>query len=238
MNDPVHSIPLGEDCLKRMNSLKMRPGLLLLAVTGGIASGKSTVANMLARLGAPMVDLDVIARIVVEPGKPAWKDIVSFFGEGILAEDGRLDRKKLSTIVFKDPAKRERLEHFTHPRVFDELARQVDSMVHEISPGVVQVVVPLLFEVNVQGLFHKVLLVYVPRQTQMERLMQRDGIPKQEASRILDAQMDIDEKLSLADYVIRNDGSLEETRKQVLDFWQNLQRLSRRNPGDSMGLSS
>ena len=237
MDNPAQSIPLEADCLKRLKSLKERRGLLLLAVTGGIASGKTTVAGMLAQLGAPMIDLDTIARTVVEPGKPAWKDIASHFGKEVLEKDGRVARKRLSEIVFGDPRKRKQLEHFTHPRIFDEVARQVDSMARENSPVVIQVVVPLLFEVNVQHLFHKVLLVYVPRRTQMERLMQRDGITKQEASRILEAQMDIDEKLPLADYVIHNDRSLEETREQVLKLWQTLKQLPKADPGNSTHLS-
>jgi dephospho-CoA kinase len=227
MDDPAQSIPLGADCLKQMHSLKKKPGLLLLALTGGIASGKTTVANMLAQWGAPLVDLDHIARIVVEPGKPAWKDIVSSFGEGILEEDGHVDRKKLSSVVFNDPRKRKDLERFTHPRIFNEVAKQVETIARQTLPVVVPVVVPLLFEVNAQHLFHKVLLVYVPRRTQMERLVKRDSITSQEAARILDAQMPIDEKLPLADYVIHNDGSLEETRKQAEELWNTLNQITK-----------
>ena len=200
---------------------------LFLAVTGGIASGKSTVANMLAALGAPIVDTDIIARLVVEPGKPGWKDIVAYFGEEVLQEGGHLDRKKLSDIVFRDLEKRKALEGFTHPRIREESARQINEIAENDPDAIIQVVIPLLIESGQQHRYHKTLLVYVPREMQIERLIKRDGIKREEAILRLKAQMPIDEKLKYADFVIRNENSLKETAKQVEDLWQTLKKLQK-----------
>ncbi len=197
---------------------------MLVAVTGGIASGKSAVSKMLEELGAPIIDYDVIARHIVEPGKPAWKDIVSCFGEYVLKEDRQIDRKRLSEIVFRDPEKRRQLERFTHPRIIEEGDRQADAIAARDPKAIIQVAVPLLIEIQIQDRFHKVLLVYAPREMQIERLMKRDGITKEAAESILDAQLPIDEKLRYADFVVHNEGTLEETRKQVEKVWEELKK--------------
>jgi dephospho-CoA kinase len=197
---------------------------LLVAVTGGIASGKSVVSKMLEDLGAPIIDYDVIAREIVEPGKPAWKDIVACFGERVLRQDRSIDRKNLSDIVFRDPEKRKQLESFTHPRIIEEGARQSDEIARKDPDAIIQVAVPLLIEINLQDRFHKVLLVYVPRETQIERLMRRDGIARDAAETILKAQLPIDDKLRYADFVIHNEGTLEETRRQVEQVWEELKK--------------
>jgi dephospho-CoA kinase len=197
---------------------------LLVAVTGGIASGKSAVSKMLEKLGAPVIDYDVIAREIVEPGKPAWKDIVACFGEDVLKEDRRIDRKKLSDIVFLDTEKRKKLEGFTHPRIIEEAERQADEIARKNPKAIIQVAVPLLIEINIQHKFHKVLLVYVPRETQIERLLKRDAITREAAESILRAQMSIDEKLRYADFVIHNEGTLDETARQVEQVWEELKK--------------
>ncbi len=198
---------------------------LLLGVTGGIASGKSTVAKMLEELGAPLVDFDILSRIVVEPGKEAWRDIVSYFGEGVLLENRHLDRKKISDIVFQDAKKRRKLEGFIHPRIQMEFIKQVEDISCANPTAIIQVAVPLLIEVNMQRLFHKIIVVYISRDRQIERLMKRDGISRAAAIKILDAQMHIDEKLTHADYIIKNEGTIGETRAQVEDLWRTLVRL-------------
>jgi dephospho-CoA kinase len=198
---------------------------LVLAVTGGIASGKSVVAQMLESLGAPLIDTDVLARWVVEPEKPAWKEIVSYFGDKVLEKNGRLDRKKMSDIVFADPVKRKKLESFTHPAIMEELARQVNDMAKKDPEAIIQAVVPLLIEINHQQYFHKVLVVHVPKEIQIERLVKRDGIEKEEAAKILKAQMPIDDKLAFADFVIHNENSLDETGRQVEALWEKLKEI-------------
>lgn len=197
-------------------------GLLVLGVTGGIASGKTTVANMLQELGAPIVDLDLIARQVVEPGKPAWENIRGYFGDVVIQKDGAIDRKRLSGIVFSHPTKRKKLESFTHPPILEAFARQVKEIIEEDPHKIIQVVIPLLFEVNLQHLVHKVLVVYISSHKQIERLAKRDKISKEEAGNILKAQMPIDKKLEHADFVIHNEGSLDETRRQVKALWKEL----------------
>ena len=207
-----------------MKAMRGKDNRLLVAVTGGIASGKSAVTKMLEELGAPIIDYDVLAREIVQPGKPAWKDIVACFGEHVLKEDRQIDRKKLSHIVFRNTEKRKKLEGFTHPRIMEEADRQADEIVGKNPNAIIQVAVPLLIEINIQHKFHKVLLVYVPRETQIERLMRRDGITREAAESILRAQLPIDEKLKCADFVIHNEGTLEETRRQVEQVWEEMKK--------------
>lgn len=210
-----------------VEALRGKGDRLLLGVTGGIASGKSTAAKMLEELGAPIIDFDVLARRVVEPEKPAWKEIVDYFGTQVLQEDGQLDRKKLSRLVFNDLEKRKMLESFTHPRIHAEFVKEVNRIAAEKPGTVIQAVIPLLIELNLQYLFHKLLVVYVPPETQIERLAERDRISREEAANILRAQLPIDEKVGYADFVIHNEGSLEETRKQAEELWEKLKEIQR-----------
>ena len=203
--------------------------IMLLAVTGGVATGKSTVSRILEELGAPLIDFDVLARKVVEPGKPAWKEIVNYFGKGVLQDDGRIDRKMLSAVVFQDEAKRKRLESFTHPRIFEEFQRQVEEVASGKPDAIVQAGIPLLIELNLQHRFDKVLLAYAPQETQIDRLMKRDRVSREAATNVLKAQGPIDEKVRYADFVIRNDGPLEDTRKQVEAVWQELKKMQKKN---------
>ena len=210
-----------------METIRGKDNHLLLGVTGGIATGKSTVVDMLKELGAAVIDVDVIAREVVEPEKPAWKDIVAYFGERVLYEDRYLDRKKLSDIVFGDIEKRKKLESFTHPRIHEEIVKQLNEIVEKAPNAIVQVDAPLLIELDLQYMFHKTLLVYIPEEKQIERLIERDGISKEEAASRLKAQFPIDEKVGYADFVIYNDESLEETRRQAEDLWQTLKKIQK-----------
>jgi dephospho-CoA kinase len=185
---------------------------------------------MLEELGAPVIDFDLLAREVVEPGKPAWKDIVAYFGERILQKDGSLDREKLSAMVFQDGEKRKKLESFTHPRIYEASVKRVNKIVEKDPDAVVQLDIPLLIEQNLQHMVHKILVVYIPQDKQVERLVERNGISREGAAARLRSQLPIDEKLSKADYVIYNDRSLEETRRQVEDLWQTLKDLQRTSP--------
>jgi len=200
---------------------------LLLGVTGGIASGKSTVSAMLEELGSPIVDFDQLAREVVEPGEPAYDRTVDYFGGQVVAEDGTLDRKALSDIVFKDMEKRKKLESFTHPAIFERFAERVNGIAGRDPNAVIQVAVPLLLELNLQYMFHKILVVHIPAEEQVRRLAERDGISSEEAENILKAQLPIDEKTGYADFVIDNRGTLEETRRQVETLWKGIQDLQR-----------
>lgn len=199
--------------------------VLLLGLTGGIASGKSTVADLLEKKGAAMIDFDVLAREVVEPGKPAFRDILGYFGNKILQDDGRLDRKKLSKIVFQDPEKRKKLEGYTHPRIAEAFVEQVEAIAIKTPACIIQAVIPLLIETGRQGLFHRIAVVYAPKEKQIERLMTRDGISRKDAEKILDAQIPIDEKIRYADFIIYNDGPIDSTKKQIEALWRDLNRL-------------
>jgi dephospho-CoA kinase len=216
-----------EEIKNKLEIIRRNDRLLLLGVTGGIASGKSTVAHMLRELGAYLIDLDHLARQVVEPGKPAWKEIVAYFGAQILQEDGHIDRSTLSKIVFRDAKKRKKLEGLTHYRIFEAFVSEVTEIAEKDPEAVIQGVVPLLVEINVMSFFHKIILVYIPQELQMERLVRREGISPEDARNILEAQMPIDEKLKHADFVIHNEHSIEQTRRQVEDLWQRLRGHAR-----------
>lgn len=210
-----------------MEPHRKKNNYLLLGVTGGIATGKTTVVRMLEELGAPVIFFDLLAREVVEPGEPAWKDIVGYFGEEILLKDGSLDREKLAGIVFQDVEKRKILESFTHPRISEASERQVKKIVDKNPNAIVQLEIPLLIEQNRQDMVHKVLVVYIPREKQIERLIERDGMSREGVVKKLGAQLPIDDKLGRADFVINNEKTLEKTKKQVEDLWQVLKGMQR-----------
>jgi dephospho-CoA kinase len=185
------------------------------------------VARMLEDLGAPIIDFDLLSRVVVEPNKPAWKEIVAYFGEQVLLEDKTLDRKKISQIVFHEPEKRKKLESFIHPRVYHEFARLVKEFTAKDPNAIIQGAVPLLLEANLQHLFHKILLVYIPQEMQAERLMKRDRISREMATNILNAQLPIEEKKGYADFIVDNSGTLEETKRQVKEVWKKLKQMQK-----------
>jgi len=195
---------------------------LMLGLTGGIATGKSTVSLMLEELGAPLIDFDVLARRVVLPGTSALKKIVHYFGEEVVRPDGDLDRQQLSRIVFQDDRKRKKLESITHPDIFQAFFHEVDRLADMEPAPIIQVSIPLLVELELHPLFDRVMVVYAASRQQVERLIGRDGISRRQAAGILKSQMPIDDKLPAADYVVYNEGSLAETRKQVEIIWQDL----------------
>ena len=182
-----------------------------IGLTGGIASGKSTVADLFAELGAVIIDTDVIAREVVMPGEPALDEIVAAFGDAVLAADGTLRRGKLRDVVFSDAAARKRLEAIVHPRIQEETQRQAAA-----AGGPYQlIVVPLLAGSPLRDFVDRVLVVDCSEETQIRRLMERDASGKDEARRILAAQATRDERLALADDVIENEASVADLRQQV-----------------------
>jgi len=140
---------------KMMAKVKGDGRRLLMGVTGGIGSGKTTVANMLEEMGAPIIDFDIIARQVVEPGTRGFEDVLNYFGRQVLGDDGSLDRKALSKIVFGDIEKRKKLEGFTHPPIYEEFFKQVKAIADRQPEAIIQVVIPLLVELNLQYLFDK-----------------------------------------------------------------------------------
>jgi len=196
--------------------------IMNIGLTGGIAAGKSTVANLLVQRGALLIDLDRIAREIVEPGRPALAQIAQRFGQAVLRADGSLDRQKLGAIVFADPLKRRELERITHPAIRAVMKQRMEENEREAPDRLTVVDVPLLYESGLEDRFERVMVVYVPRRTQLERLIRRDRLTPEEAERRLNAQMDIEEKRQRADFVIDNSGSLEETERQVEAFWREM----------------
>lgn len=186
----------------------------LIGLTGGIASGKSTVAAILARLGAAVINADELSREVVQPGKEAWKEIVDLFGPEILQKDNTLDRRKLRKIVFDRPAARKQLEAIIHPRV-RALAEAKIQELAAAGHSVIVYEVPLLFEVQLHHWLRPVILVACDATTQKTRLRQRDRLTETEAQKHIKAQMSLDEKRKLADYIIENNGSFEELEHRV-----------------------
>ena len=186
----------------------------LIGLTGGIASGKSTVAKILRQLGAAIVDADGLSREVVEPGSDGWKEIVATFGTEILQADQTLDRQKLRTLIFNNPDARKQLEAIIHPKV-RALAEQRIRQHGDAGFAIVVYEVPLLFEGKIHEWLRPVILVACNGDTQRSRLQKRDSITREAAQKIIDAQMSLEEKRRLADYVIENDGSLADLENQV-----------------------
>lgn len=199
-------------------------GPLRIGLTGGIASGKSTVADMFAELGATIIDTDVIAREVVAPGQPALDEIAAAFGKSIIDDDGYLDRGALRRLVFADDAARKRLETIVHPRIQDEARRQScqAEVAHRLTNqarGHYQIiVVPLLTRSNLKDLVDRVLVVDCDEETQIRRLTARDAESEDQARRMLGAQSSREERLAMADDVIRNDDNLASTLDQVTEL--------------------
>jgi dephospho-CoA kinase len=223
--DVAHAFPAVYGTENMINKLRGSDNRLLLGVTGSIATGKTTVAGMLEELGARTIDFDLLSRVVVQPDKPAWHDIVAFFGEQVLAADRSLDRTKLREIVFQDLEKKKKLESFQHPRIFEEFVKQVEKYAGEDPNVIIQAVVPLLIEVNMQSFFHNILMVYASEEEQKKRLMKRDGSSEDVAMNMIRSQLSVDEKKGYCDLMVDNSGSLEETRKQVQALWKKLKKI-------------
>jgi dephospho-CoA kinase len=182
-----------------------------VALTGGIASGKTTVADLFAALGIPVIDTDLIARQVVEPGRPALAAVVAEFGPDALDADGRLDRRRMRERIFADATARQRLEGILHPAIRAEMERQS----REASGPYQVLVIPLLTEGKRRDHVDRVLLVDVPEALQVERLMWRDGVSRDQAQASLNSQATRAERLAMADDVVRNTGRVDELREKV-----------------------
>lgn len=196
--------------------------MLVIGLTGGIGSGKSTVAEMFESLGVPIIDMDRIARQIVEPGQPALTQIKHAFGEKIVAASGQLNRQQLSKIIFDSAERRHQLEAILHPLIRQETARQLAELK---SPYCI-VVIPLLLESEQRSLVDRVLVVDVPESLQITRTMQRDGISAAQVRKILAAQVGRDSRLNAADDVIDNSAAMEDIRHRVDELDQQYRALS------------
>ena len=196
--------------------------MLLIGLTGGIASGKTTVSNMFVKLGAHLIDADVIARDVVKPDKPAWKEIVSAFGESVLDDKKEIIREKLAAAIFNSPEKRKQLEAITHPRIIEEENRLINEIRKNNKPGIIILDAALLIEAGHHNRVDKLIVVYLNKNTQIKRLRKRDSLSFADAEKRLDSQMSLDEKVNLANYVIDNGKSPDEVEKQVSQIYKKL----------------
>lgn len=190
---------------------------MILGLTGGIATGKSTVSAMLRERGIPVIDADQIAHEVVEPGKPAYEAIVHHFGSEILLPDGRINRKMLGEIVFSDESQRQKLNSIVHPEVRRVMREQAEEA-EKAGAQIVFMDIPLLFESKLQHMVDKVVVVYAPADQQLARMLERDELDEEQALKRLRAQLPIEQKKSGADFLIMNQGTREETEKQVEDL--------------------
>jgi dephospho-CoA kinase len=191
----------------------------IIGLTGGIGSGKSTVAAMLVKLGARIIDADKLAREVVRPGRPAWQEIIDWLGPDILQADSSINRKRLGEIVFADPEARSKLDLIIHPYI-NTAMRQALIKAESAGEEIVVIDVPLLFETGWDRLVDEKWVVYVDKATQLERLMARDKFTRVEAVARISAQMSLTDKVRLADVVIDNSKDYNSTIKQVETAWQ------------------
>jgi len=200
--------------------------MLKVGLTGSIAVGKSYVVSVLAELGCVTFDADKVAHSVMEPARPAYVDIVREFGEGVLAPDGSIDRQKLGAIVFADEASRIRLNEIVHPRVIEEQNQLLSDAEARNPDGIAVIDAALMIESGGYRRFDKLIVVHCDRETQINRLMRRNHITKEDAERRVAAQMSSDEKREYADYEIDTSGGYDETRKRVVEVHSELQRLA------------
>lgn len=193
-----------------------------VGLTGGIACGKSTVAEMLSQKGALVINADEIARKVVEPGQPAWEYIVNWLGEDILTEEGIIDRQKLGSLVFNDKNLRRKLNEITHPFVNELIFKESELLCNKY-PHKIQIVdIPLLFETGKEKSFDCIIVVASNEEIQLKRLIQRDGLSREEAEKRIRSQMPLEHKIKSANYVIYNNDDIQFLRQQVEHVWNKI----------------
>jgi len=198
--------------------------MLIVGLTGGVASGKTTVSRILKEEGAYVIDADRIARELVRPHTPAWKELVKAFGKEILREDGSIHRRKLADRVFADLKQRKLLNQILHPRIGKEMDRRAKEIGQKDPEAVVVIDAPLLVELGGHHQMDRLIVVTATQAHRIDRLKKRDGIGRVEALRIFSSQMPIKDKVKLADFVIRNEGSFQETRKKTKEVFQELKK--------------
>lgn len=199
--------------------------MILVGLTGGPATGKSAVARLFQDCGAVLIDADILARVVVEPGKPALRDIVRSFGKQVLLPDKSLDRYKLAKMVFRDKAKLNKLNAMIHPRVAREQARLTREIARKDPDAVIIYDAPVLIEAGAHKRMDKLIVVSANRETQIKRLRNRNHLTRAEAIRRIQSQMPLAKKIKLADYVIDGTLSFEQTKHEVERIYTELQQL-------------
>jgi len=200
--------------------------MLIVGLTGGVASGKTAVSKVLKEEGAYIIDADQIARELVQPHTPAWNELIRAFGQEILQEDGSIHRKRLADKVFAEPEQRKLLNQILHPRIKEEMDRRAKAIGEKDPEAIVVIDAPLLVELGEHREMDKLIVVTTTQMQQVERLKDRDGTGPDEALRIVSSQMPMEEKLRFADYVIQNEGPLEETKKRAKEIFKDLKKVA------------
>lgn len=190
---------------------------LVIGLTGGIASGKSTVSNMIKEMAITVIDADVEARLAVEKGEPAYQKIIAEFGDDILLPSGDIDRQKLGSLIFHNAEKRLLLNGIVHPEVRKRMNNQVEAA-RMREEQIIVLDIPLLFESKLTHMVEKTILVYVDRDIQLKRLMERNDLSLEDAEARIKSQMPLSDKVALADAVINNNGSITESKKQLIEL--------------------
>jgi dephospho-CoA kinase len=199
---------------------------MIIGLTGGIASGKTTVSNILRELGAEIIDADQIAHQILQKDGAAREDVVKHFGQDIIGEDGEIDRSRLAGIVFNQFGERRKLEEITHPLIIGEIVHRLESLKAE--KKIVILDAPLLYETGLDRLVDRVWVVYVDREKRLKRLIKRDGLSRKDAIARFESQMPLRKKRDLADVVIDNNGEMNELKETVITLWGGLTMKKRR----------
>ena len=206
--------------------------MLIVGLTGGVASGKTTVSKVLREEGATLIDADQIARELVQPQTLAWQELVRVFGNEILNRDGSIHRQKLASLIFSNPRQKSLLNRILHPRIKEEIGRRLKGIQQKDPDAIVVIDAPLLIETGGHREMDKVIVVVSTETQQIDRLRKRNQLNEGQARAMLSSQMSLEEKTKVADYVIRNEGSLEETRQRARDLFQELKRIALQPKGD------
>ncbi|HEY8462375.1 MAG TPA: dephospho-CoA kinase [Blastocatellia bacterium] len=199
--------------------------MLKIGLTGGIATGKSYVLSVLSELGCEVIDADAIAHRAIEPGRPAYFDIINHFGRDILNEDGSINRAALAAIVFTNKSAREKLNEIVHPRVYEAQAEWFEDVARRNPDAIAVVDAALMIETGSYRRFDKIIVVYCDPELQLRRLMERNGLTREQAQARISAQMPSDEKLKYADYAIDTSNGFEDTRRQVERTYEELRAI-------------
>jgi dephospho-CoA kinase len=200
--------------------------MLIVGLTGGVASGKTVISQILREEGAYLIDADQIARDLVRPHTSTWNELRRVFGDGILDEDGSIHRKKLAAKVFSNPEQRNLLNQILHPRIKEEMDRRAKEIAQNDPAAIVVIDAALLVELGDYREMDRLIVVASTETQQIERLRNRNGMEEEEAQKVIASQMPLEEKLKVADFIIRNEGSLEETKKRVKEVFQELRRIA------------
>jgi len=200
---------------------------LIVGLTGGIVSGKSTVANIFKNLGAVVIDADRIGHNVITPHKPAWEKLIKIFGKNILKEDLFIDRKKLGYLVFNNKKLLKKLNEITHPEIEKIIIQKINKYKESnyFYNKVLMIDAPLIYETGIDYLMDKIILVNLKEKEQIKRLAKRNGFTREESLKRIKSQISNDKKVEKADYIINNNHSLENTKKQVVIIWQELTKV-------------